>query len=294
MKFELNGLDDYSDESLLNEVRRVAELVNEKPLRIGRFKAYSKVSDSTLRRRFGGWKKVLLAAGLSEESFAGAKQYSKSEVIDELRSVSKKLNRNSFTKKEFQEYSSLGAGVASLRRHFGTFNKAMEAAGFEVVSLGKRYTDEECFENLLEVWTYYGRQPKHAEMKKSPSVVGPKAYLTRWGTWRKALLAFVERVNQDLDPVQEELTTDLVKEEKLTKKRAKTQAESREIRLGLRYDILKRDNFKCAICGRSPATDFNCKLHIDHIEPWSKGGLTVPENLQTLCDACNLGKGAKV
>jgi 5-methylcytosine-specific restriction endonuclease McrA len=31
-------------------------------------------------------------------------------------------------------------------------------------------------------------------------------------------------------------------------------------------------------------------LHVDHIKPWSLGGLTVDENLQTLCEPCNLGK----
>ncbi|SKA71240.1 HNH endonuclease [Paucidesulfovibrio gracilis DSM 16080] len=102
------------------------------------------------------------------------------------------------------------------------------------------------------------------------------------------------RACPDLDPVQEEEGVKVAKDEKPTIKRTKTQAESSDIQFDFRYDILKRDNFKCVICGRSPATDFNCKLHIDYIKPWSKGGLTVPENLQTLCDACNLGKGAKV
>jgi 5-methylcytosine-specific restriction endonuclease McrA len=31
-------------------------------------------------------------------------------------------------------------------------------------------------------------------------------------------------------------------------------------------------------------------LHVDHIKPWSKGGETVPDNLQTLCSVCNIGK----
>ena len=34
----------------------------------------------------------------------------------------------------------------------------------------------------------------------------------------------------------------------------------------------------------------NVELHVDHIKPWSKGGETVLENLQTLCATCNLGK----
>lgn len=59
----------------------------------------------------------------------------------------------------------------------------------------------------------------------------------------------------------------------------------------LRYDIMKRDGFKCTICGRSQAD--GVKLHVDHILPVSKGGLTTPSNLRTLCQDCNLGKSDK-
>ena len=60
----------------------------------------------------------------------------------------------------------------------------------------------------------------------------------------------------------------------------------------LRYDILKRDGFRCQICG-STAQD-GVKLHVDHIIPVSKGGKTIPSNLRTLCDRCNLGKSDKM
>lgn len=59
----------------------------------------------------------------------------------------------------------------------------------------------------------------------------------------------------------------------------------------LRYDILKRDGFRCVLCGAS-AKD-GVKLHVDHIFPVSKGGKTEPDNLRTLCESCNRGKGAK-
>ncbi len=68
----------------------------------------------------------------------------------------------------------------------------------------------------------------------------------------------------------------------------------REIGLSLRYKILKRDNYKCCICGASPAKDSSVELHIDHILPWSKGGETTEENLQTLCSKCNLGKSNSI
>lgn len=59
--------------------------------------------------------------------------------------------------------------------------------------------------------------------------------------------------------------------------------------LKLRFEILKRDGFKCCYCGRNPKED-NCKLEIDHIIPSKKGGKNLPENLITSCRECNLGK----
>lgn len=59
----------------------------------------------------------------------------------------------------------------------------------------------------------------------------------------------------------------------------------------LRYNILQRDGFRCQICGASAAQ--GAKLEVDHIIPISKGGLTVPQNLRTLCENCNRGKRDK-
>lgn len=59
----------------------------------------------------------------------------------------------------------------------------------------------------------------------------------------------------------------------------------------LRYDVMKRDGFRCKLCGAT-AKD-GVKLHVDHIKPVSRGGKTEMSNLRTLCERCNLGKGAK-
>jgi hypothetical protein len=69
------------------------------------------------------------------------------------------------------------------------------------------------------------------------------------------------------------------------------QEERSKMSESLRYDILKRDGFKCVICGAS-AQD-GAKLHVDHILPVSKGGKTINSNLRTLCSRCNLGKSDK-
>ena len=56
----------------------------------------------------------------------------------------------------------------------------------------------------------------------------------------------------------------------------------------LRTDVLRRDGSRCRMCGASAAD--GATLHIDHIVPVSHGGRTIPDNLQTLCQSCNLGK----
>lgn len=128
-------------------------------------------------------------------------------------------------------------------------------------------------------------------MSRPPSTVKGKVY-QRFGTWMKALEAFVIRMNSDKPDPED----DIKKKNhagKNTERVARDQPEERrEIKLGLRFEILKRDNFKCALCGNSPATDPRCRLHVDHIMPHSRGGKTVPANLRALCGRCNLGRGA--
>ena len=65
----------------------------------------------------------------------------------------------------------------------------------------------------------------------------------------------------------------------------------RFIKLSDRFNIFKRDNYKCVICGNG-AKD-GVKLEIDHIVPISKGGLNHIDNYQTLCSDCNRGKSDK-
>lgn len=57
----------------------------------------------------------------------------------------------------------------------------------------------------------------------------------------------------------------------------------------LRFEVLKRDNFRCTYCGAEPKQK---QLHVDHVIPRALGGTDSPENLTTACEACNLGKAS--
>lgn len=55
----------------------------------------------------------------------------------------------------------------------------------------------------------------------------------------------------------------------------------------VRFEVFKRDSFKCQYCGKSAP---GIVLHVDHIDPVSKGGCGDIMNLITSCIDCNLGK----
>jgi hypothetical protein len=66
--------------------------------------------------------------------------------------------------------------------------------------------------------------------------------------------------------------------------------ERKKLTSRLRFAVLSRDLFRCLKCGADASQDNSVRLEVDHIIPVSKGGRTDPQNLQTLCKRCNVGK----
>ena len=58
----------------------------------------------------------------------------------------------------------------------------------------------------------------------------------------------------------------------------------------VRFEVFKRDSFKCQYCGKSAP---DVVLEVDHIIPVSKGGDNDISNLITACFDCNRGKRNK-
>ncbi len=182
---------------------------------------------------------------------------------------------------EYNEYGRFHS--STLTRRFGSWFKCIELADLSPSRSKTGISDEELFEELEKVWVKFGKQPSYAQMRDfSMFFIG--TYEKRFGGWRNALSAFVNYINGNNIDEQDSNDTEQDSREELEHKTSRT------INLRLRFRVLQKDNFKCCACGASPAKDPSVELHIDHIIPWSKGGETTIDNLQTLCSKCNLGK----
>jgi hypothetical protein len=302
-RYEIDFLVEHTEEALLAEIRRVASQFSGSYLTGHAFEQLSgRISLSAIRHRFGGWKKALEKAGLSQ-LYSGqpvsdrmrsqlARQLSDDDLIADMRRVHDLMGRGYLTIADLNRHSVAAEGT--IRRRFGSWDNALQKAGLAKSSMGRKgLTDQQCFENLATVWTALGRRPVYAEMSRPPSQIGKGTYEKRWGTWRKALAAFIEWANADKDIDSDaDQPGGLQPSGEAAAVAPKLSSEDRrEVGPRLRFKVFQRDRFRCVACGRSPATHLHVELHADHIRSVADGGKTIFENLQALCHDCNLGKG---
>ncbi len=205
------------------------------------------------------------------------KKINDEEILKDLKDIFKQLNITSLSMKDYDENGKYSSSLVS--RRFGSWNKALKQA--DIPCRQEYWTVDELMLNISSVWVSKGRQPTRRDMNnKTLSKISSGAYLRKYGSWYNALKAFVSYMKDSKDG-----TSYNNKGQNSPGHKTK-----RDINLRLRFKVLQRDNFKCCICGASPAKDPSVVLHIDHKKPWSKGGETVLDNLQTLCEKCNLGK----
>ena len=204
-------------------------------------------------------------------------RFTTDDVAADLKRVASNLGTASLSQRAYAAAGSFS--TTAIKDRFGTWNAAIVAAGLEAHTKSKRITVEDLFDNLRGVWIALGRQPRKREMVSPISKFTRSPYTKIFGSWLNAVREFVKVVNQD---ASSEATT--------TTQLGVQGRGPRDPSLRLRFLVMNRDNFKCRHCGRSPATDASVILHIDHATAWSKGGGTTFENLQTLCQHCNLGK----
>lgn len=228
---------------------------------------------------------------------------SREKMLGELEKAAKIFNYIEFGQRDFDSVAGIGRTV--VKKEFGTWKKALAALKDVLRQKGinllprpfapnRVYSDKEIFTEMDRIWQKLGHRPSRTEWERSGPKFSYTMYKQRFGGWQNACLRFIEhRMGGQILSTEEIENKDLLTGQR-EKEIATNPERSRTITLADRLKVLDRDNFRCVFCGRSPVTDFGIKLHIDHKIPFSKGGKSTPDNLQTLCQECNLGKSDSV
>jgi 5-methylcytosine-specific restriction endonuclease McrA len=210
------------------------------------------------------------------------------DIITELKQVAKQFKNRKFTRHEFDSVSTACKGTIVLQR-FRTWDAALKATGLSLTPYRKPRKDqipeEELLSELARVWESLGHRPSKTEWDNSDAKYSYTTYKSRFGGWVNACKVLISQLpaTDSNSKVREKVS---VKPPKAIPKE-----KSRNVPLKMRLAILKRDHYKCVLCGRSPSSHPGVSLHLDHIIPYSDGGKTTKGNLQTLCNDCNWGKG---
>lgn len=133
------------------------------------------------------------------------------------------------------------------------------------------YSDEELLQALVDAAQKLGRTPSRRDLKDL-ECADAETYRARFESYNNAVVA------AGLEP-------------NVTLPFSYLDGSKNLISITLRYQVLKRDGFRCQYCGGTPEHGYI--LHVDHVIPRSEGGLTIAENLKTACWLCNTGKSNK-
>lgn len=286
MKFELNPYNyGLSDEELLDDLRSVAGRLHKDFVTKDEYDKIGRLCSTTLQKRFGSWSRAHELAGLRKIRHYDA---TAEDCIADLKRVAASLGTDCITTQDYKQHGQFSVPLISSR--VGSWEDAITKAGLNLSPLyHKTLTDEELFENLEQLWERLGKQPTREDFVKPLSRYSYSVYPRRFGTYRKALEAFISSLDEQPDKPKEK-PPDTSEGEVDATPATPVHRTSRAVSWRTRHLVMRRDRFTCQHCGRSPAINPGTVLVIDHVHPWSLGGETVMENLQTLCEQCNGGK----
>jgi hypothetical protein len=140
------------------------------------------------------------------------------EILREIHRVVDAVKPQSLTQQLFKRHGQIS--VATVYNNFGSWNKAVEAAGLTSnpksirVSGYKSIDEGELFKAIGELWQKNGRRPTQS-MMMAERRFSMKPYAKRWGTFTKALDEYVRRFGEPqiraIQPKQEEKSEPLPK-----------------------------------------------------------------------------------
>lgn len=198
------------------------------------------------------------------------------EMLSSVKEYAATVNYKYFSSTAYDKWKTKKGHSSTIIARFGSWKKVLVLLGIEG-GKERRYTPEQLVENLETVWRQLGFPPGKRQIGKYGQKISESPYKQIWGSMRAACEALARQKEGKIS--REELLEGSL-----------SNSVRRSISLKDRWEILRRDNYRCVRCGRSPSSDHKVQLEVDHVKPVAKGGTNDIDNLQTLCWECNHGK----
>jgi hypothetical protein len=190
----------WSKEVIVEEIRDLASKGFDLSFRSMALSQHNAMVYAAIRPKyFGNWRTALEAAGLASEEIYRYRSWDESGILEEIRRL--KTEGADLSSKSMDESSN--KLIATARRRFGNWGKALEKAGinYSEVRRRKRWTRENLVEGILEL-KKQGVKLITPEVKRAnPSLFAAACKKHFYGTWKKALRAALrsEKLEEGLD-----------------------------------------------------------------------------------------------
>lgn len=182
--------------------------------------------------------------------------FSKAELIASLKKYAQSHKVESFGMRDYNAWRGKVAHAETIRIRFGTWGKALQAAGCRAVR-GHRLDPEAMVSAFRGCWKEHGSVPTLRQLEeflqRHNHPFRTKTYGTFFGgvgTLAKRIVAFQNGT---------------IPEAELYRQRKVERPRDRTVSPTLRTAVLKRDGYRCVKCGASPSQDKSVRLEADHI-----------------------------
>ena len=130
--FEINFLADYSDESIAEELKRIAKFLGKNFVSKKDIETHGKLSYSVINKHFGSLRKALEYAGLKPQRYMNASDTELLKILVELWETTLEKEGRPPQRKDLKAFDFPVSGD-TYTRHFGSWKKALIKA-FETVN----------------------------------------------------------------------------------------------------------------------------------------------------------------
>jgi len=178
----------WSKEVIVEEIRDLAARGFDLSFRSMALSQHNSMVYAAIRPKyFGDWRAALEAAGLASEEIYRYRSWDMEGILEEIRRL--QTEGADLSSKSMDESSN--KLIATARRRFGNWGRALESAGinYDDIRRRKRWTRESVAQGILELKAQGVKLITPEVKKANPSLFAAACKKHFYGTWKKALKA---------------------------------------------------------------------------------------------------------